>query len=334
MSTRTREQAKKDSWPTPAPARSLLLQRKCACDGSSGGGCAGCGGRSLAPARRTPDRGESSPKVGPDPDRRKQSHETRTVRFSLGHSFGRLRVNPETERWPSSPAPARHGANALGDAAEWPLSEEVEPDVDLAQEPGAGGGAPPAPEPAPGPPTEAQGDVAEAPASCCAMESFVASDDSYVDTETESKKNIKFTFKVKSGGDEKKCVMVNWIQGTAKNKDGSFRKVKMFGAVVDYNFPTMRIDSLDADPVYWSDDTARWRYRSAGANSFYATDSPGPRTWVDGIDYDLKFKMCLYCIDDVATTSDAAGSGVKNPLKCIDWVFKAKYDGAAKTFTH
>jgi hypothetical protein len=94
----------------------------------------------------------------------------------------------------------------------------------------------------------------------------------------------------------------------------------------------MRIDSLDADPVYWSNDAARWNYTAEG-NGCYATDSPGPTTWVDGIDYDLKFKMSLYCINDVATTSDAAGSGVKNPLKCIDWVFKAKFDAASGSFT-
>lgn len=107
----------------------------------------------------------------------------------------------------------------------------------------------------------------------------------------------------------------------------------MFDKVVDYNFPTMRIDSIDKDPVYWSDASARWNYRSEDTG-WYATDSPGPQTWVDGIDYNLKFKMCLHCIDDVSATSDEAGSGVKNPLKCIDWVFKAKYDAASKTFTH
>jgi hypothetical protein len=107
----------------------------------------------------------------------------------------------------------------------------------------------------------------------------------------------------------------------------------MFDQTVDYNFPTMRIDSIDKDPVYWSTTSARWNYQPEGTG-FYATDSPGPTVWQDGIDYDLKFKMCLHCIDDVSTTSDASGSGVKNPLKCIDWVFKAKYDAATGTFAH
>jgi hypothetical protein len=219
-------------------------------------------------------------------------------------------------------APGEGKAGQAVDTAELPLDDEpLEPDVDLAQ----------ALDPD-GPVVDDQADYS----SCCRWSSFDKSNDSYVDTATDCRKKVKFTFavnKVELASDHKKCVMVNWIQGTAKNKDGTFRKVKMFGSTVDYNFPTMRIDSLDADPVYWSNATARWNYKPEG-NGFFATDSPGPTTWVDGIDYDLKFKMCLHCIDDVATTSDAAGSGVTNPLKCIDWVFKAKFDAASGSFTH
>lgn len=209
------------------------------------------------------------------------------------------------------------------DSAELPVSgEELEPGTDLAQEPTPTIIGP-------------EVDVGEKKAKpCCQFESFTSSNDSYTDTDTDTRKNIKFTYKVKSGSDPKKCVMVNWIQGTAKNKDGTFRKVKMFDETMDYNFPTMRIDSLDKDPVYWSNSSARWNYQLDETDTYYATDSPGPQVWEDGIDYDLKFKMCLYCIDDVSTTSDESGSGVKNSLKCIDWVFKAKFDAAAKKFTH
>jgi len=171
-------------------------------------------------------------------------------------------------------------------------------------------------------------------AKCCAVESFKKSDDTYVDTETDCRKRVKFTFKVKAGSDPKKCVLVNWIQGTAKNKDGTFRKVKMFDTVMDYNFPTMRIDSLDTDPIYWSSSARRWNYRESAPDTYYATDSPGPNTWVDGIDYDLKFQMAIHCIDDVSATSDETGSGVKNPIQKIDWAFKARYDAATKKFTH
>jgi hypothetical protein len=212
------------------------------------------------------------------------------------------------------------------DRAETPRDgQKLRPDVDLAQKPPGG----PAPVP-PGP------GVAEPPRNCCRWASFEKSDDSYVDSPVDTQKNIKFTFavnRVEIDSDPQKCALVNWIQGTAKNKDGTFRKVQMFGKQVDYNFPTMRIDSVDTDPVYWSDAAARWNYKPEGTGDF-ATDSPGPTTWVDGINYDLKFKMCLYCLDDVSAASDEAGSGVKNPLKCIDWAFKAKYDAVTGTFTH
>jgi hypothetical protein len=248
------------------------------------------------------------------------AHTAAFVEPRFGHSFGDVRVRSENKLPQSNDSRAQSRiTTSMNDAAELPISGDREPDVDLAEKTA---------------PTEAPPDIAETPKSCCSMESFGSSNDSYVDTDTDTRKNIKFTCKVKSGSDTKKCVMVNWIQGTAKNKDGTFRSVKMFDKTVDYNFATTRSDSLDKDPVYWSDGSARWNYQAAGADSFYATDSPGPQAWVDGIDYNLKFKMCLYCIDDVSATSDETGSGVKNPLKCIDWGFKAKYDATAKKFTH
>lgn len=243
-----------------------------------------------------------------------------TGQTGYGHNLSKVHVNPPPQQLEKQ----RVAGNGKAiDSAELPLSgENLEPGIDLAQKPSQDSRKP---EPA---------DAGEAAKSCCEFESFTASNDSYTDTPTDTRKNIKFTYKVKKGSDPKKCVMVNWIQGTAKNKDGTFRKVQMFDKTVDYNFPAMRIDSLDKDPVYWSNSSARWNYQSGATDAYYATDSPGPQVWVDGIDYNLKFKMCLHCIDDVSTTSDASGSGVKNPLKCIDWTFKAKYDGAAKKFTH
>jgi hypothetical protein len=332
-------QRKNAAAPVFTAMRGRILQRKCACGRTPGssGECEACRKKKLQrrpgnlPVQSSVNDPPSSVSEYPpivhevlhEPREPLGAHTRAFMEPRFGHSFARVRVKTEQERPQSNNTPAQSITTDVSDAAELPLSGEMEPGVDLAQEP--------APTAAP---TEAPPDVAETPKSCCLMESFGSSNDSYVDTDTDTRKNIKFTSKVKSGSDEKKCVMVNWIQGTAKNKDGTFRSVKMFDKTVDYNFPTTRIDSLDKDPVYWSDSSARWHYQPAGADSFYATDSPGPQVWVDGIDYDLKFKMCLYCIDDVSATSDETGSGVKNPLKCIDWMFKAKYDAAAKKFTH
>lgn len=302
------------------PSQTRLAQRRCACGGTAGpdGECAACRAKRLSGQHALS--GVITPMVVPSLN---QDHQPAysiapSLPASRGHHFAGIQVRP--------PEPAHQPAGRRSDTAELPVDEQqADPSVDLAQD-GPEGAVPPSP----------TTDVAEAPRSCCRWASFEKSDDSYVDTPTDTRKNIKFTYTVnyvEADSDARKCVMVNWIQGTAKNKDGSFRKVKMFDKTVDYNFPTMRIDSLDKDPVYWSNSTARWNYQAEGTG-FYATDSPGPQTWVDGIDYDLKFKMCLYCIDDVSTTSDETGSGVKNPLKCIDWVFKAKYDAASGTFTH
>jgi hypothetical protein len=199
--------------------------------------------------------------------------------------------------------------------------DELPPGVALLQQPAADA-------------TPGGADLEKKPKPCCDYDSFTASGDTYTESAIDCRKNIKFTFKVKSGGDGHKCALVNWVQGTAKNKDGTFITAKLFDKTTDINFADSRIDSMDTDPVYWSNSTGRWNYKSGGTDTFFATDSPGPPTWVDGMDFDLKFKMCLYCIDDVDAGSDEKGSGVKNPLKCIDWVFKAKFDAAAGKFDH
>ncbi len=246
-----------------------------------------------------------------------------SARRNFGHNFGLIRLHSD-----------RHGDNGGGpypaDRAELPIEGKKarRHDVDLAD---AGRGS-----------NKGSAKDSGTAAPCCQITSFTSSNDNYADTPTDSKKVIKFTAALQSGADPHRCAMVNWIQGTAKNKDGTFRKVQQFDQIVDYNFPSSRIDSLDKDPVYWSTSSARWNYdvsaaaggSGAGAGSFSATDSPGPPVWEDGIDYDLKFKMCAYCIDDVSATSDANGSGVKNPLRCVDWVFKAKYDAATHRFSH
>jgi hypothetical protein len=169
--------------------------------------------------------------------------------------------------------------------------------------------------------------------SCCKWESFEKTNDNYTGDQ-ECNKTVKFTVVMDPGEDEKKCVMVNWVKGFAKEGDGSFHTAEIFGNVVELNLPTMQIDSKDTDPVYGSKDRERWRYNSTGAGSFWTTDTPGPNMWNDGSESNFDFKMCLYCIDDVSLTSDVAGSGVSNPLKCIEWEYKAKYDSLTDKCSH
>jgi hypothetical protein len=285
----------------PAPA----LQRRCACGGTPGpdGECAACKAKRLAREAAAPAATPVTLSPGP------------------GHAFERVPVEI-----PRPPRATRASGAAGLVTTEMPL-DELPPDPDLALL--EGGGAADAGAPAPA-------DAGASPASCCKLRSFTASGDTYDDKATSSRKTIRFDVGVDYGSDPQKCVLVNWVQGTAKKKDGTFLQAMLFDKVEDINFPTSRIDSVDKDPVYWSKSSGRWNYKfTVGTgDQFYATDSPGPPAWEDGMDFDLKFKMCAYCIDDVSTTSSAAGSGVKNPLQCIDWVFKAKYDAAAKKFTH
>jgi hypothetical protein len=299
--------------PEPALQRpSPLLRRPCACGGTPGvdGECAACKGKRLARAA-TAAPAAAPVALSPGP----------------GHAFERVAVG-------AAPTHGSRPANAPAvDTTELPVDgDDADPEAELLQAP-AGGGAAAAP---PAPPAGTVVNAVATNTSCCRWASFEKSNDSYIDTATDSRKNVKFTYAVnfvETDSDPHKCVMVNWVKGTAKNKDGSFRRATLFGRTQDINFPAWRIDSVDADPVYWSNTTARWNYRPEGTG-YFATDSPGPRVWVDGMDSDLQFKMCLYCIDDVSATSSETGSGVRNPLKCIDWVFKAKYDAASGTFTH
>lgn len=290
--------------PAPRIPQPQLLQRRCACGGTPGpdGECAACKAKRLA--------GEAAAPSAPAPV---------ALSPGPGHAFERVPV-----ALPRSSRPTRaRGAGGLA-ATELPIDElPADPDLALLE----GGGAADAGTPA---------DAGARPASCCKLRSFTSSGDSYVDTDSSSRKTIRFDVGVDYGSDAQKCALVNWVQGTARKKDGTFLQAMLFDKVEDINFPTMRIDSVDKDPVYWSNSSGRWNYKFmvGTGDQFYATDSPGPPAWEDGMDFDLKFKMCAYCIDDVSTTSSAAGSGVKNPLQCIDWVFKAKFDAAAKKFTH
>lgn len=306
------EQAAPEPWMVGS-----FIQRKCQCGSSSAmdDRCAECRSSQLSGMNKT--RIATPPKEATDAPDNLSTGGNEAIRPAFGHDFSKMPILAE----PTAGMHTRDMGNSP-DFGELPTTEEDAPPegVDLAQD-------------APSVATPLDTDAGVKPAPCCQVDSFTVSNDTYTDTDTDCRKNIEFDCTVKSGSDPHRCVMVNWIQGTAKNKDGTFRKVKMFDTIVDYNFPKSRIDSLDKDPVYASNSSGRWNYSVTG-QTFSTTDSPGPTVWVDGIDYDLKFNMCVYCIDDVSATSDESGSGVKNPLQCYAWVFKAKYDAGAKKFTH
>lgn len=142
------------------------------------------------------------------------------------------------------------------------------------------------------------------------------------------RKNVKFTFKAKCGT-EKNCCFVNFRKGYVKRiSDGAYGKVKHLGNVVDANFPNWTIDSVDADPVYWSDAASRWNFVKVSDGEYYTTDAP---SLSKGYKRDYSFKMCIYNCKDVSST--ATTLSFASALKCKSWDAKAtfKMDG---TITH
>lgn len=169
-----------------------------------------------------------------------------------------------------------------------------------------------------------------ADAGVAAAPTLSVSGDSYNDNATESRKKIKFKVKVASA-DAKKYGLVNWVQGFIKDGSGKFLKAKLYGNVVDVNFAKSQVDSVDVDPLYWSDATNRWNYTTE-ADGFSATDDPGQaQSSEKGAEYALNFSIGLYKIADVAATT--SGTLAATALQSIGWKYSVKVDAAGK-FTH
>ena len=133
------------------------------------------------------------------------------------------------------------------------------------------------------------------------------------------RKKVKFEFKAKCGT-EKNCCFVNFRKGYNKRiSDGKYAKVRHLGTVVDANFPDWTIDSVDADPVYWSNG-GRWNYVKVSEGVYYTTDAPTVRK---GYTRSYDFKMCIYNCKDVPSNATSLGFG--KALKCIPWDAKATY---------
>ena len=71
---------------------------------------------------------------------------------------------------------------------------------------------------------------------------------SRVDSGTTSHKNIACNVADPIPLDPAKFALVNKIQGTGKLSGGTFRKLRKYGSIVDANFPTQQVDSVDGDP--------------------------------------------------------------------------------------
>ena len=157
------------------------------------------------------------------------------------------------------------------------------------------------------------------------------SNDTYNDTPTQSQKNIQFNVTLPSGHNPTDYALVNWVKGYARDSNGYFQ-ARVYGSVQDVNFPNWQVDSVDPDPVYWSQPTGRWNYNIT-PNGFNATDSPGPALSRElGAVYALNFKIGLYRLRDLPTTT--TGSISATPISERPWQYSVVVNSATGAFSH
>ncbi len=155
--------------------------------------------------------------------------------------------------------------------------------------------------------------------------------DSYSGT-TASHEKITYTVDVPSGANAKDYCLVQWTKGYAKAGDGTYFKSTVYGKEKDWNDSDWVIDSVDEDPIYWSDSSARWNYNLSG-NKFTATDDPGPALSSEkGAVYAAQFKVAVYETAKVPTTT--TGTISTTPLTGFQfWNYSVVVDKDGK-FTH
>ena len=237
-----------------------------------------------------------------------------------GHDFGRIAMRSRQEREGASHAPAAFpGRQSALRCAESPGPGAPDKEHLHAQSGGAGSGG------------GAAGGGAGAAATPSASLSIASA--GYSDSATESKKKVTFNA-TWSGGAKEDYVLVQQLKGSIKKPDGTPLKVTMYGSDVDFNFADYQVDSLDADPAYWSAGGTRWKYTVGGANKFSATDAPGPMktSYGVGAKAHVDFKIAVYKSADVPATT--TGAIAATPLSSMHtWSFHANVLAGGK-FNH
>lgn len=190
----------------------------------------------------------------------------------------------------------------------------IESAIDRTQTPAPAPGVTPPSPPPPSPPT------------------LSLSGDTYTDSGSKSQKDITFNVKVPSSLKAEDYCLVNKVMGFIKKADGTFAKAILYGTATEVNFATEQVDSVDADPVYWSTSSARRNYIATG-DGFKATDSPGPHdhTYHAKEETALKFHIGVYKLADVPTTT--TGTIATTPIQELPWQYSVKVD-AAGAITH
>ena len=164
--------------------------------------------------------------------------------------------------------------------------------------------------------------------------SITQTSNSYVDTSTESRKNIRHAFSPTPTGTaaaDHFC-FVQRVKGFFRRADGSYFSVTMYGNTVPMNFADWVIDSLDDDPSYGS--PPHNAHSSAGGNVYYVSDSPGPALSSEiGCVYNVDFTIGIYCTNEVPTSGCAAQPSTGTSFATATWDYKTTVTTNG-TFTH
>ena len=161
------------------------------------------------------------------------------------------------------------------------------------------------------------------------------SHNTYNDTATTSSKNIHFNVYIPQGLNMRDYALVNFLSGELLFMPGpTHPTVTMYGSNVPFNFPATQVDSVDTDPIYWSDAANRWNYNISG-RTFTATDDPGrpDHTFNLGDSANVNFRIGVFRISDLPLTT-TGNVGTAQPIVSAAWRFSVLRDPVSGVITH
>ncbi len=144
-----------------------------------------------------------------------------------------------------------------------------------------------------------------------------------------STKRVEFRFSVSKGNPKDFC-LVNFGKGFVKHlSTGNYPLVRHLGGLVPMDFPDWDYDTVDSDPVYWSNAQSRWNYNKVPGQpkTYSAIDAPNTPA---GYQRSWEFKMCIFQTKDVpkdGRTMNAA-TLMNKAIQCIDWEAKVTHNSS------
>jgi len=159
---------------------------------------------------------------------------------------------------------------------------------------------------------------------------------SYVETNSESRKVIRHSFSPLHAGDDaaNHFCFVQRMKGSFQKVDSSFYTITMYGTPnVPLNFTNWVIDNYIDNPAYWG-GYPDFNHAPAGGNVYFVEDDPGPALSAEtGSVYNVDFTIGIYCTNEVPTSGCAAQPSTGTPFDTATWDYKVTVTTNG-TFTH